>query len=288
MMMLHKTSLKGLRETNEDVEAYKLNLSAETRDNDFAHVDIFVICDGHGGSQVARYVAPNLLRLLGEKTNKYPLTDSKIVAVYNKIQRNLITDPNNNAYVCGCTALVVIVYINNFHKKMQVINLGDCRAVLCRNGLAIPLCKDHKPYWPDEKRRLDNVNRTCEEKRYIKFDDGDWRIGDLSVSRSFGDLDNMPHITHIPEIFDYDVTRNDEFIVMACDGLWDVLQNHDVVNFVKDFRTRNNINLYDIPELFNTLSFRETTNLALTLGTYAIASGSTDNVSVMIYFIDKL
>ena len=111
-----------------------------------------------------------------------------------------------------------------------------------------------------------------------------WRIGDLSVSRAFGDLDNTPHVTHIPDNFNYQLKPDDEFIVMACDGVWDVLQNHDVVNFTRDHYHNNNVDLYDIYGKYPTQDIDQIHNIAKKLATYAIASGSTDNVSVIIIF----
>ena len=66
----------------------------------------------------------------------------------------------------------------------------------------------------------------------IQFDGHDWRIKDLSLSRAFGDLDASPFVTHEPEIYKYKLSSKDKFMVLACDGLWDVLSNQEVVNFV--------------------------------------------------------
>lgn len=285
---LHKTSQCGLRESNEDVEKYHINLSTDGYiiNTNYAPIDFFVICDGHGGSLVAEFVVPKLEKYLMRKGLVYPLTHNYICKVYNHIQQELVNDSRNIAKVCGCTALVVIRYLfNNYKENIQVINIGDCRAVLSKKGLAIPLNKDHKPFWSDEKHRIDMVNAKYHTNQRIHFDAGDWRIGDLSVSRSFGDLDNAPYVNHLPDTFHYQLEAADEFIIMACDGLWDVLQNHEAINFVRDHLDKNNIEYYEIPYKYPSNETASSNNIARKLASYAIARGSTDNVSILIIFL---
>jgi len=168
-------------------------------------------------------------------------------------------------------------------KYIQVINIGDCRAVLSQKGLAIPLSKDHKPDWPDEKRRIYEVNRANGTDEKVHFEDQAWRIGDLSVSRAFGDLDNVPFVTHIPEIFTYVLNNNDKFIIMACDGLWDVVHSETAVNFVTDHLLKNSATYtYNIPNRYPPHNDQSGNNIARKLADYALACGSTDNVSVLI------
>lgn len=279
---LHKTSLCGYRESNEDVEKYNMNLSRNGKKivSSCSLGDFFVICDGHGGDAVAKYVVNELEKYIMHKKNiTFPLSNNYVVKLYDYIQKKLCDHPDKIAQNCGCTALVVIRYINcNNNKCIQVINIGDSRAVMSRNGLALPLCKDHKPFWPDEKKRIDNVNKQYGTDSKIYFDAGDWRIGDLSVSRSFGDLDNTPYVTHTPDIYYYEITNDDEFIIMACDGVWDVLTSEEAVNFVRDHLYDNHTDFYGLPNPSNPSHH----NLARKLAEYAIFKGSLDNVSVMI------
>lgn len=287
---LHKTSLVGGRPTNEDVEKYKLNLSLQggAINPKFSPIDFFVICDGHGGSHVAEFVAPQLEYFLTQPDITYPLAQQEIVKIYSDIQKELINHPQRIAKMCGCTALVLLRYMDpEGNKNIQIINIGDCRAVLSRKGLAIPLSKDHKPSWPDEKKRIDAVNKKYGTNQQIHFDAGDWRIGDLSVSRAFGDLDNVPHVSHVPDSFCYQLIRDDEFIVMGCDGLYDVLENHEVVNFVRDHMKNNHLEVYNIPHIYPTKEIANQINIARKLAEYALARGSTDNVSIIIIFFEN-
>jgi serine/threonine protein phosphatase PrpC len=286
-VILHKTSLENRphRPSNEDVEGFHFNMkpNGQRMDIRYPPIDFFVICDGHGGKEVAEFVAFELEKHFMQKNLNYPLTKNYIYKIYERIQQKLIEHPKKIAQNCGCTALVLIRYLDKYRmKRIQVINLGDCRAVLSDNGLALPLCKDHKPFWPDEKKRIDNVNMEYRRNERIHYDSGDWRIGDLSVSRAFGDLDNVPYVTHIPEVYDYAVLDGTEFIIMACDGVWDVLQNHEAVNFVRDHIYDNHTELYNIKNKYPPKEIIHPNNWARRLAEYAIARGSTDNVSVFV------
>ena len=88
--------------------------------------------------------------------------------------------------------------------------------------------------------------------------------------KTFGDLSAEPYVTCQPDIFKYKISSCDKFIVLACDGLWDVLSNNDVVNFI----------------LLKYHSDNEKQNIATDLAKHAIAKGSTDNISIIIVFFD--
>lgn len=280
-----KVSLKGIRPTNEDMEVCHINLHAfgHAINPNYAPINLFIICDGHGGSLVSRYVVKELKNEFIKKDLAYPLSHQKIFKIFDSIQSKLIYHPAHIARACGSTALVLIIYSFNDKRYLQVINLGDCRAVLCRKGLAIPLTIDHKPSWTTEKLRISKINEKYGTKNEIHFDGSDWRIGDLSVSRSFGDLDNTPYVTHKPDIWEYSLSYKDDFIVVACDGVWDVLQNHEVVNFVSDHIQNNQTDCYKIQ--YKYYPQNDGKNIAMKLGNYVLARGSTDNVSIIIIYL---
>lgn len=152
---------------------------------------------------------------------------------------------------------------------LNILNTGDCRCIICRDNFALPLTKDHKPHWPEENRRIIKTGGK------IVFDGFDFRIKDLSVSRAFGDTDATPFVSHRPDIFRYKIEKSDKFIVLACDGLWDVLSNDEVVNFIL-------ITSYD--QSLTKRIVDNNVNVAKKLAEYALTKGSTDNISVIIAF----
>lgn len=291
---LHATSQQGRRPSNEDVELFQMNLTTDgyPQSNKYNPIDFFVICDGHGGSEVAQFVAPKLKKHFMRQKMDFPLMQKDICRLYNHIQKGVINNPDNIGDTCGCTALVLVRYYDRSrtisNEYIQVINLGDCRAVLSRDGLAIPLCKDHKPFWPDEKTRIADVNKRNGTNHQVEFHEGDWRIHDLSVSRAFGDLDSTPEVTHFPDSFVHSLSSADEFIIMACDGLWDIMDNHEAVNFVRDHLHGNNIECYNVNDRYGTYPTKEVASsdcIARKLASYAIAKGSGDNVSIFIIIL---
>lgn len=276
-------SLIGYRPTNEDYEACVENLlpSGLARDPSLAAINLYIICDGHGGPDISKYAGQMLKKFYMKKNLVYPLDKSHLVAVYKKLQSKIIEHKKEVAKESGSTAIVAIVFEGKYRKRyLQVINLGDCRAVLSKQSMPMCLTKDHKPFWPDEKRRINNLGKKNGDR--VKYLDGDWRIIDLSVSRAFGDLDNI-YVSQEPDVYLYEISDTDEFVVIGCDGLWDCLQNSDVINFVHDHLTNNYVNYYVINGKYPTKLSVNTSDISIKLAEYAIASGSSDNVSVIIF-----
>ena len=265
-MNVHSISLKGLRDQNEDHHNIIINSNGQYRKN--KNIDFFAIYDGHGGGEVSEYVKNNLPQYFIDKRITYPLSKRYIVNVYDHIQKSL--SKYKFSQYSGSTGLVVILFNHGKNSYLNVMNNGDCRSILCRDNLALPLTKDHKPHWPEETHRIEQLGG-----KILWDGHGDWRILNLSVSRAFGDLDSVPYVTHRPDIYRYPLDKKDKFIVMACDGLWDVLKNDEVVNYILN-------NCYD-----NTLTTRvnKQFNVAKGLAEYALKKGSTDNITIIIIFL---
>lgn len=110
---------------------------------------------------------------------------------------------------------------------MYVANVGDCRAVLCTDdGVAVELTKDHKAALPEEKERIEASGGFVHNGRLD---------GILAISRGFGDLahKNDGHLIVTPDIYERAVVPEDEFLLLASDGLFDVLSSQQAVNFIR-------------------------------------------------------
>jgi len=266
-MNIHSVSLKGRRDSNED--KHNIILNEDGKNNAYLPVNFFGVYDGHGGKFVSAYLSKNLQNYFMAKcTVNYPLSKKYIYDTYNTIQNDLTTKHRKEALHCGSTCLAAVHAKVDEKYYITLFNTGDCRAVLCRDNIAIPLTKDHKPHWPEERFRIQQLGGN------IHFDGEDHRIKDLSVSRAFGDIDAHPYVTCTPDVYKYRIDKNDKFMIMACDGLWDKLSNQEVVNFIL-------IEGYDI-----SVTKRNTnaSNIAKKLGEYAIQKGSTDNITIIIIF----
>lgn len=107
--------------------------------------------------------------------------------------------------------------------------------MICVDGKAVELSQDHKPDLQQEKTRIEKAGGFVEENR-VK--------GVLNLSRSMGDMEyksdpslnvEQQMITVVPEIKIHKVQKGNEFIVVACDGIWDCLTSQECINLVKDF-----------------------------------------------------
>lgn len=122
----------------------------------------------------------------------------------------------------------------------MVANAGDCRAVLCRKGQAIDMSQDHRPIYPSERKRVEELGG------YV--DDG-YLNGVLSVSRALGDWDmkfprgSASPLIAEPEFRRMDLTEEDEFLIIGCDGIWDVMSSQHAVGLV-----RRGLRRHDDPE----------------------------------------
>jgi len=267
-MKVYSHSLQGKREANEDQHIHVLNI--DNTDQTMNPVNFFAVFDGHGGKAVSKYLKDNLPQFFTNRFNKEiynkPSTASKyFVKVYDTIQNKMKEEHPRFIQYCGSTACVAIQYVDDDKKnRLWVLNVGDSRAVKCNKlNLAEQLTQDHKPNSPEEKLRIEQLGGK------IEFDGVDWRIKDLSLSRAFGDLECTPYVTHLPQIYRYKISSGDKFIIFACDGLWDVMTNQDVVDYMN--------------ELISNKKFKG--NYAKELAEQAIAKGSLDNVTAIVYML---
>jgi protein phosphatase 1G len=140
----------------------------------------------------------------------------------------------------GCTAVVVMVVRSKDGEgpRLYCANAGDSRAVMSRRGAVLALSEDHKPECPQEVARITKAGG------HVQMDaPGGPRVqGDLNLSRAFGDLryktgkELAPEaqiLTAFPEVRVLPLTDEDEFMVIGCDGIWEMVSNQEIVNFVR-------------------------------------------------------
>ncbi|KAJ9518291.1 hypothetical protein QJQ45_010236 [Haematococcus lacustris] len=141
-------------------------------------------------------------------------------------------DPDEGLVQAGCTAVVAVKQGSDLY----VANAGDSRGVLCRAGKAVALSEDHKPAQEVERSRIIAAGG------FLSEIGGVTRVnGNLNLSRAIGDLKYKSNveleakdqiITAQPDIMKVPLTPEDRFFVLACDGVWDVMSNQDVVDFI--------------------------------------------------------
>ncbi|GLJ15749.1 hypothetical protein SUGI_0259200 [Cryptomeria japonica] len=130
----------------------------------------------------------------------------------------------------GSTACVALIR----DSKLIVANAGDSRCVLARKGQAIEMSQDHKPELENERERILRAGGFIHAGRVN---------GSLNLARAIGDMEFKQNkflsadkqiVTADPDINNVDLCEDDEFIVLACDGVWDVMTSQQVVDFVRE------------------------------------------------------
>ncbi|KAK6937223.1 PPM-type phosphatase-like domain [Dillenia turbinata] len=203
------------------------------------------VFDGHGGSEAAAYIRKNAMRIFFEDVN-FPKSSQLDNVFLKEVEDSLrraflladvaLAEDASVSSSSGTTALTALV----FGRLLMVANAGDCRAVLCRKGEAVDMSQDHRPVYPSERRRVEQLGG---------FVDDGYLNGILSVTRALGDWDMKfprgspsPLIAE-PEFQQVVLTEDDEFLIIGCDGIWDVMSSQHAVNIV-----RRGLRRHDNPE----------------------------------------
>lgn len=266
---------------------------------------LFGVFDGHNGFSVAEILQKDFAhdfealfrRLESKEVNfdqrMHQLFEESILAIDMKIlQSDYLLQQQaqqlKSAFAGSCGVIMAVVparrksIIKTKRSSVQVFiaHIGDCRAVLSNDGVAMSLTEDHKPNLKSEKLRIEAAGGWVQNGRVN---------GNLGVSRSVGDIQfkvfsetpgmcsgkedvkgslwgSCQQVISKPDVMHFTVEEHHEFVVLASDGLWDVFPPQECVNFVRK-------------QLFKTKNIDKT---AAELIQKALKRGSQDNVSVVI------
>mmetsp|Transcript_87018 Transcript_87018/g.254642 ORF Transcript_87018/g.254642 Transcript_87018/m.254642 type:complete len:372 (-) Transcript_87018:145-1260(-) len=246
--------MQGWRVQMEDAHFALPSLEGEG----WAETAAFAVMDGHGGKEVALFCEQHLPREIARGSSAD--APGALINAFERIDEILLADdgaaslaalsgngvlvqlgletPTVSPDLVGCTCVVCLVRSD----VIIVANAGDSRAVLSRQGQAVPLSEDHKPNLPGETDRIRRAGGTILRQQVgsiVQF-----RVnGNLNLSRSIGDLqykrnpELLPRdqmICSTPEVQTFPREAGDEFLILACDGIWDVLGSQEAVDFVRE------------------------------------------------------
>ncbi|XP_057968199.1 probable protein phosphatase 2C 60 isoform X2 [Malania oleifera] len=130
----------------------------------------------------------------------------------------------------GSTACVAIIQNN----KLLVANAGDSRCVISRKGQAYNLSRDHKPDLEVEKERIVKAGGYVQVGRVN---------GNLNLARAIGDVEYKKNkllpvekqiVTANPDISTVELCNDDDFLILACDGIWDCMSSQQLVDYVDE------------------------------------------------------
>jgi serine/threonine protein phosphatase PrpC len=195
------------------------------------------VFDGHGGSECSEFVSAYLPACFEEELDQGgSSTAVALRAAILEVDQRFARSKRNHGHV-GCTAVVVAMDGSN----LVCANTGDSRAVLVRQGAAFDLSSDHSPATrPDEVERIEKLGGILSS--------GDWftrmlawwygvelcaRVyhqsgeGGLNMTRSLGDAYLKPLVIPDPEMVQERVQERDTLLVIASDGLWDVISSKE-------------------------------------------------------------
>lgn len=231
------SSMQGWRISMEDAHAAVLDLQSVAEDGKETkpagidtRLSFFGVYDGHGGDKVAQFAGENIHQIIAkQEAFKKGDIEQALKDGFLATDRAILNDPRYEEEVSGCTASVGIVSA----KKIYVGNAGDSRSVLGVKGRAKPLSFDHKPQNEGEKARITAAGGFVDFGRVN---------GNLALSRAIGDFEfkksaelapEQQIVTAYPDVTVHDISDDDEFLVVACDGIWDCQSSQAVVEFVR-------------------------------------------------------
>ncbi|CAL0315732.1 unnamed protein product [Lupinus luteus] len=293
------TSVCGRRRDMEDAVSVhpsfcskNCNTENENQIQDEKRFHFFGVYDGHGCSHVATMCKERLHGIVKEEIEKaeenldwkstmeqcFDLMDKEVEGRTRTKDtptcRCELHTPHSDAV--GSTAVTAVLT----PEKIVVANCGDSRAVLCRNGVAVPLSSDHKPDRPDELLRVEAAGGR------VIYWDGARVLGVLAMSRAIGDNYLKPYVISEPEVTVTERSEEDECLILASDGLWDVVSNDTACGVVRTcLRAQQKaVSPPGSPGSYMAAegSDKACSDASILLTKLALARHSSDNVSVVV------
>uniref|UniRef100_A0A3Q2Y842 Protein phosphatase 1B n=1 Tax=Hippocampus comes TaxID=109280 RepID=A0A3Q2Y842_HIPCM len=228
------SSMQGWRVEMEDAHTAVVGLPHGLTDWSF-----FAVYDGHAGSRVANYCSGHLLEHILSGGAEFSSGPGSVEGVKDGIRAGFLkideymrsfSDLRQGLDRSGSTAVCVLLSPSHLY----FINCGDSRAVLSRDNKVGFSTQDHKPCNPREKERIQKAGGSVMIQRVN---------GSLAVSRALGDYDykcvdgkgpTEQLVSPEPEVCVLErAAEGDEFVVLACDGIWDVMSNEELCEFVR-------------------------------------------------------
>ena len=221
----------GWRIHNEDTHVARLKGAFPGHDE----IGFFCVFDGHGGDFAAKHCADHVCAAVnnapGFNAAAKEFDGDDLGAVMTKGLLQLDTQLRGTmpaGDTSGCTACACILTAGD----IVCGNVGDSRAVLCRARQAVALSEDHKPFHAVESARIIGAGGHVTMQRVN---------GDLAVSRALGDFSyKMRHdlpaekqqVSAEAEVKVVTRDPEDNFVIICCDGIFDVMSNQDVCTYV--------------------------------------------------------
>ena len=269
---------------------------------DDLNISFYGVCDGHGenGHLISEFIKLNLPLVMYKEIkslfylikNKKNQTQGQIKAYFSEIckqsfdilNKKLISNKNIDSSLSGSTCMSILFYRN----LIISANLGDSRAILGKlnenKWIYQLLSRDHKPSEIDEALRIKykngDIHPYMDEDGNFSGPNRVWIKGQgvpgLAMTRSFGDIiGSTVGVISEPEIKFFNCDKDDKFIIIGTDGLWEYISNQEAVNIVGEFYHENDFDIDSaIVKLFQTARNRWIEN-----------QDCIDDISIIIIFL---
>ncbi|CAI8051938.1 Protein phosphatase 1A [Geodia barretti] len=218
------SAMQGWRLEMEDAHTCETNLKLKGW-------SFFAVFDGHAGPKVSQYCSTNLLRhIMGlvKSSDKEEDVSKKMKRSFLEIDDMLKKENQDERPSGGTTAVACMVSPDKFIWA----NCGDSRGLLCRANKLEYATLDHKPMNEQERLRIEKAGGTVMMQRVN---------GSLAVSRALGDFDykrsselkqSEQLVSPEPDMYVLDRSKDDQFLLLACDGVYDVMTNDEIVAYI--------------------------------------------------------
>jgi serine/threonine protein phosphatase PrpC len=218
------SAMQGWRLEMEDAHTCETNLKLKGW-------SFFAVFDGHAGPKVSQYCSTNLLsHIIGlvKSSDKEEEVSKKIKRSFLEIDDMLKKENQDERPSGGTTAVACMVSPDKFIWA----NCGDSRGLLCRANKLEYATLDHKPMNEQERLRIEKAGGTVMMQRVN---------GSLAVSRALGDFDykrssELKQIEQLvspePDMHVLERSKDDQFLLLACDGVYDVMTNDEIVAYI--------------------------------------------------------
>ena len=181
-------------------------------------VSLFGIFDGHGGSDVVKFVKDRLPQLIKNYLIDLCPVETAFKNAFEKVDQELRFF--DSEYI-GTTATIVLIKDN----KIYCANVGDSKAYIIYDNSYTQISSDHKCTIEDEKIRVESMGGEIKKNRVM---------GQLILTRTLGDLYVKQYgVISTPDISVNDIRGNMKYIILASDGIWDVVDLDTLVGMGK-------------------------------------------------------
>lgn len=220
----------------------------------------FAVFDGHGGVDAARYASVHVHAQAAHRPELLTDPAAALKEAFRRTDDMFLWKAKRERLQSGTTGVCALITGTTLH----VAWLGDSQVILVQQGQVVKLMEPHRPERQDEKARIEELGG------FVSLMDC-WRVnGTLAVSRAIGDVFQKPYVSGEADAASRELTGSEDYLLLACDGFFDVVPHHEVTGLVHSHLIRQNASGLHVAE---------------ELVAVARDRGSHDNITVMVVFL---